>query len=245
MAPAAGRAARRDNAWMRPPPARPAPAPAVPPPQAPLGDAEIAELEDLLADLPAPAQPLDASALDGYLCGVLLQPRPVPAADWLPRVADADGAPVPDSPAWLRIAALARRRHAELGRAIAERAWFDPWVFEVDEAGDDGPPPTPVQLAQPWVAGFSLALECFPALAALDDRALQEPLAVLFAMIDPEDLEDAGPLGPIIETLEPPATLAEAAEDLVRSVLLIADVTRPRGPGRAAPARRGPPRRPR
>lgn len=243
MAAGAARAARRDNAVMRDSPARPAPSPA--PLQAPLGDAEIAELEDLLAALPAPAQPLDASALDGYLCGVLLQPQPVPAVDWLPRVADADGAPVPDTPAWRRIAALARRRHAELGRAIDARAWFDPWVFEVDEAGDEGPPPTASQLAQPWVAGFSLALECFPGLAALDDRALQEPLAVLFAMIDPEDLEDAGPLGPIIETLEPPSTLAEAVEDLVRSVLLIADVTRPRGAGRAAPARRGPPRRPR
>lgn len=243
MAPGVARAARRDNAVMRDSPARFAPAPSPAPLQAPLGDAEIAELEDLLAALPAPAQPLDASALDGYLCGVLLQPRPVPAVDWLPRVADADGAPVPDTPAWRRIAALARRRHAELGRAIDARAWFDPWVFEVDEAGDEGPPPTPSQLAQPWVAGFSLALECFPGLAALDDRALQEPLAVLFAMIDPEDLEDAGPLGPIIETLEPPATLAEAVEDLVRSVLLIADVTRPRGAGRAARPRRSPPRR--
>jgi uncharacterized protein len=221
----------------------PAPAPAAAPPQAPLGDAEIAELEHLLAALPPPAQPLDTSALDGYLCGLLLQPQPVPAVDWLPRVADADGAPVPDSADWRRIAALARRRHAELGRAIAERAWFDPWVFEVDEADDDGPPLTPSQLAQPWVAGFSLALECFPGLMALDAPALHEPLAVLYAMLDPEDLEDADDLLPIIESLEPPRTLAEAVEDLVRSVLLIADVARPRGAGPAAP-RRGPPRRP-
>jgi hypothetical protein len=62
-------------------------------------------------------------------------------------------------------------------------------------------------------------------------------------MLDPEDLEDADDLLPIIETLEPPRTLAEAVEDLVRSVLLIADVARPRGAGPAAP-RRGPPRRP-
>ncbi len=215
------------------------------PSSAPLGEDEIAELDERLAALPEPWQPLEASALDGYLCGVLLQPQPVPAVDWLPRVADADGRQPPQGPSWHRVSELAQRRHAELARAIAARAWFDPWVFEVDEAGDDSPPPTPSQLAQPWVAGFSLALECFPGLAALDDRALQEPLAVLFAMIDPEDLEDAGPLGPIIETLEPPSTLAEAAEDLVRSVLLIADVTRPLGAARAAPARRGPPRRPR
>jgi uncharacterized protein len=222
----------------------PATATATVPPHAPLSDAEIAELEGLLAALPAPAQPLDTSALDGYLCGLLLQPQPVPAVDWLPRVADADGGAVPDSAAWRRIAALARRRHAELGRAIAGRAWFDPWVFEVEEADDDGPALTPSQLVQPWVAGFSLALECFPGLMALDAPALLEPLAVLYAMLDPEDLEDADVLLPIIETLEPPRTLAEAAEDLVRSVLLMADVTRPRAAGPAAP-RRGPPRRPR
>ena len=53
---------------------------------------------------------------------------------------------------------------------------------------------------------------------------------------------------PIIETLQPPTTMAEAAEDLVRSVLLLADVTRPRAapPRRATPGRRpgGPAGRP-
>ena len=205
----------------------PGPAPREAPVALPLGDAEIGELDELLAALPAPLEPLDASALDGYLCGVLLQPRAVAAGDWLRFVGDAQGRPMPAGQAARRIAALALRRHAELDRAIAARAWFDPWVFELEDAGDAGPP-TPSQLAQPWVAGFSLALECFAALTALEDPALVEPMAVLYAMVDPEDLEDAGALAAVIETLEPPATLEEAVEDLVRSVLLIADVSRPR-----------------
>ncbi|MFN9102596.1 MAG: UPF0149 family protein, partial [Betaproteobacteria bacterium] len=58
---------------------------------APLSDAELTELEQLLDSLPAPLEPLDISALDGYLCGVLLQPRLVPAAQWLRWVGDVEG----------------------------------------------------------------------------------------------------------------------------------------------------------
>jgi uncharacterized protein len=202
------------------------------PPTDPLSDAEIRDLDDLLAALPPPLEALDASALDGFLCGVLLQPGPVPEARWLPFVGDVElGRPLPAGAASARIAALAQRRHGELDQAIGARRWFDPWVFEL-EGELEGPAPTPHEAVQPWVAGFAAALEHFPALLALDDPALIEPLAVIHAAFDPEDLEDAGDLLPVIETLEPPADLAEAVEDLVRSVLLIADVSRPR-PARA------------
>src|SRR5512145_2039653 len=43
----------------------------------PLGDAERDELEALLEALPPPLDPLDLSALDGFLVGVLLQPQVV------------------------------------------------------------------------------------------------------------------------------------------------------------------------
>ena len=127
---------------------------------------------------------------------------------------------------------LVARRHAELRAAIDSRQWFDPWIFEADEEE----PPAQAQLL--WVAGFSAALERYPQLLRSDDPALLEPLAVLFSAFDPEDLEDAEDLLPIIETLQPPQTLAEAAEDLVRSVLLLADVTRPQpGPPTGSRAR--------
>ena len=79
----------------------------------------------------------------------------------------------------------------------------------------------------PWVAGFAAATDLFPALMRLEDPALMEPLAILFSHFDPDDLEDADELLAVIEELEPPKDLAEAVEDLVRSVLLIADVSRP------------------
>jgi uncharacterized protein len=195
-------------------------------------DADIEELDRLLAGIHEPFQPMDTSALDGYLCGVLLQPVTISPQDWLPLVFDLDARAVPPHPSIGRIAELARRRCAELQQAIEARQWFDPWIYEGED--DDL---SAVEAQLPWVAGFAAAMDRFPGLMALENPQLLEPLAVLYAAFDPDDLEDADDLLPLIEALEPPTTLAEAAEDLVRSVLLLADVSRPR---RREPAGRRP-----
>lgn len=197
----------------------------------PFTDDDLARLQTLLDALPAPLQPLDISALDGYLCGVLLQPRPVPAAQWQRFVLDIDGREAPAGPAVQELLALVQRRHAELDAAIGQRQWFDPWIYQLDEDAE------PSESVLPWVAGFAAATEQFPALMALDNTELVEPLALLFMHFDESDLEDADALVAVIQTLEPPADLAEAVQDVVRALMLIADVTRPR---KAAP----PPRRP-
>lgn len=209
-------------------------------PDAPLTDADIDALQHELDALPAPLEPLDVTMLDGYLVGVLLQPQPVPAARWLHFVVDDEGRAPPSGLALERLHALVRRRHAELARAIDRRAWFDPWVFELDADA------TPSQAVLPWVAGFALAMERFPGLMALDAATLLEPLAALYLHLDPDDLEDADELLAEIETLEPPHDLAEAVEGLVSASLMLADVSHPRRDAarRAAqgprPPRRGP-----
>jgi len=205
-------------------------------PDPPLDDNDLERLGALLEALPAPLEPLDPSALDGYLCGVLLQPRPVPAAQWLPRVPDIEGRPAPASPALDELLALVRRRHAELDQAIGQRQWFDPWIFPPDDEASvtDG--------VLPWVAGFAAAMDHFPALMAVDAPELVEPLALLYLHFDPADLEDADALAAVIETLEPPADLAEAVQDIVRAVMLMADVTRPRSAPRSPIQRRTPAR---
>lgn len=210
---------------------------------APLDDAELDRLQGLLDALPAPLEPLDASMLDGYLCGVLLQPQAVPAARWLRHVHDVDGRPAPPGVDLAPLHALAKRRHGQLDAAIARRQWFDPWVWELDDEEA-----SPSQTVLPWVAGFATALELFPELMQRHEAALIEPLAVLYMHLDPDDLEDADALLEEIETLEPPLDLAEAVEGLVRSTLLIADVSRPqarpaRAPGRTPGRRPPPPRR--
>ena len=189
-----------------------------------LDDDEIERLQSLLDALPAPLQPLDVSALDGYLCGVLLQPKPVPVLRWLPHVADLDGRAPPAGVDLGELHALVRRRHAELDTHIGARDWFDPWIFQLD---GDAPP---AECVLPWSAGCAAAMELFPALMAQDHTDLIEPLALLFMHFDPEDLEDADALAAVIETLEPPTDLGEAVQDLVRALMLIADVTQPRAP---------------
>lgn len=198
-------------------------------PGAGLSDQDLARLDSLLSALPQPLQPLDVSALDGFLCGVLLQPQSVAPAQWLPLVTDLDGRPAPAGPALQELHDLVLRRHAELDRAIGQRDWFDPWVYQLDEDAE------PSECLLPWVAGFAAAMEAFPALMALSDPELVEPLALLFMHFDPDDLEDAEALVAVIETLEPPADLGEAVQDTVRALMLIADVSRPR----AAAARTG------
>ena len=192
-----------------------------------MSDAERDRLEALLDALPPPLAPLDLCALDGFLVGVLLQPFPVAAARWQRYVPDAEGRPLPHGLKPDELFALVLRRHAELDRAIAARQWFDPWVFDL-EADDHGNPALPSEVVLPWVAGFSAALEDFPALLQLDDDALREPLAVLYANFDPEDLDDADDLRELIDEIEPPESVAQAVEDLVRCTLLLADVSRPR-----------------
>lgn len=213
-------------------------APAVHTPAAPpWSDEELAALERALDALPAPLSPLSLDMLDGYLVGVLLQPRAVPEAQWWPFVLDEEGRSPPARLALDELRTRVLRRRDQLNAAIHQRQWFDPWVFELDDADD------PLEAILPWVAGFSLAMAEFPALMDMDSPELLEPLAVLYRALDPEDLEDADDLLEAIEELEPPADLDEAVESLVTSTLLLADVSRPQSPvPRGAP--RGMARRP-
>lgn len=231
------------------PPARPGGRPpqprrAAPPPPAapkaaiqPLNESEMERLEALLDAVPAPLEPLDIGMLDGFLVGVLLQPKAIQAFQWGPYVLDSEGRSAPAGFDGRELMALVKRRHQELNRAIAERQWFDPWVFELEEEAD------PSEVLLPWVAGFALAAEVFPDLMRQDAADLLEPLAAIYRHLDPEDLEDADELLEEIETLEPPADLEEAVESLVAACLMLADVSRPQAapaPARRPPARKGP-----
>ena len=208
---------------------------AVAPAPAPLGDREIAVLQSLLDALPAPLEPLDVSSLDGFLCGVIVQPTAIAPARWLRFVSDVDGRALPPGFDARPLHALVLRRDAELRRAIGRREWFDPWVFELDAADDDaaGDDASAARSdpAYSWVAGFAAALETFPGLLAADEAALTGPLALLYRHLDVDDLEDADALLAEIESLEPPADLAAAVEELVRATLLLADVGQELGAG--------------
>ena len=203
-----------------------------------LSDAEFAELDELLAATPEPIEPLDAVMLDGYLCGVLVQPVLLEPATWLAHVFDFDGRPLPDDAdaGWQqRCTALILRRHAALIRAMVDDdGWFDPLVLEFDdeetpeESAEAGPEAdmNPISRAlMPWVAGFQHATICFPDLAEMQGDAVMAALARLYRHLPPEtDAERE-----LVATLErehPLATLDEAMEELVATVADLYDLTR-------------------
>jgi uncharacterized protein len=200
-----------------------------------LDEQDIQQLQDLLDRVPEPLQPLDVSAVDGFLCGVLLQPNNIPPARWLPGITDLDAHALPVGFDASLLQALVLRRHQQLERAIAAREWFDPWVFELDEAASVS------ESVLPWVAGFAAAMDRFPGLMRLHDPQLLEPLSLIYLHFDAQDLEDADALQQVIDTLVPPADLGEAVQDIVRSIMLLADISRP--VARAPVARRRPRRR--
>ncbi|MDN3919334.1 UPF0149 family protein [Roseateles violae] len=215
-----------------------------------LTDAEFAELDELLATTPAPLQALDASMLDGYLCGVLVQPRLIDSDEWLPNIFDYDGGVLPDDvdAAWLaRIRELVERRHAALNRSLVEDGWFDPVVLDLDEpsAEPEEPPPadedaeaaqarqtyaamSPIsRTLMPWVAGFQHACLCFPELSEIDDQAVMAALARLYRHLPAETDEEKE----VVATLDrehPLKDLDDAIEELIVSVADLADLTQER-----------------
>jgi uncharacterized protein len=203
-----------------------------------LTDAEFAELDDLLTATPEPLEPCDAVMLDGFLCGVLVQPVLIEPATWLPHVFDFEGQPLPDDvdAKWFeRTQSLILRRHAALNRAMVEDGWFNPLILEFDDEhpmlppADGGPDPmdglSPVsQALMPWVAGFQHATLCFPDLAEMPDDAVMSALARLFRHLPAETDEERE----VVATLDrehPLATLDDAIEELVVTVADLSDLT--------------------
>lgn len=217
------------------------PAPNLPAAPVDLSDAEFAELDDLLAGLPEPWQPMDVVMLDGYLCGVIVQPVPVEPEQWLPWVFDAEGREPPvgaDPAALARIRLLAQRRHTALNRALLEDGGFDPLILEEGDDGAEGEGgaagDAPDALGGvsavsrpllPWVVGFQEACAHFPALQEMDDDAVMAAMARLYRHL-PAETDEERELQSTLDHELPLATLDEAIEELVATVADLADLTR-------------------
>ena len=212
-----------------------------------LTDAEFEELDELLATTHAPLQALDASMLDGYLCGVLVQPRLIESDEWLPNIFDYDGGVLPDDidATWLaRIRELVERRHAALNRSMVEDGWFDPVVLDLDEVDAAEPEAIPEgeteeqaearttyagmslisRTLMPWVAGFQHACLCFPDLSDMTDDAVMAAMARLYRHLPAETDEEKE----IIATLDrehPLNDLDDAIDELVVTVADLCDLT--------------------
>lgn len=215
-----------------------------------LSDAELHELDELLAALPEPLLAMDVVMLDGYLCGVIVQPALVAAEQWLAQVFDIEGRALPaDAPGRERLVALILRRHAALNRALLEDGWFDPLILDdeddeddygdaddgdeddaahadADTAGSDAlaaldPISRPLL---PWVTGFQTACITFPALLESEDEAVMTALARLFRHL-PAGSDDEREVVATLDRELPLASLDDAVDELVASVADLADLT--------------------
>jgi uncharacterized protein len=212
-------------------------------PSSPLTDAEINELDAALAQIPEQFDALDAVMLDGYLCGVLLQPDLVLPSQWLPFVFDGqgrEGAMPGTLEQAQRLIELIMRRYNELAACIAAREPFDPIVYPYEDektgapiTGKDG-----LLALAPWAAGFSNALAAFP---ALDEVLLSDPDASDIALgilrhvpLDPDDdspqAQEIKREKAALDRDAPLASLEEGIEEIVGCVLELADIARPNKP---------------
>jgi uncharacterized protein len=206
-----------------------------------LTDAEFADLEELLLETPEPLQPVDVVMLDGYLCGVIVQPVLLAQEQWLPYVFDFDGEPLPDGvdAAWReKVTGMIVRRHAALNRQLAEDGWFEPLVLEFD---DENPPePLPEgevdpmaglskisQSLMPWVAGFQHATLTFPDLSELPDDSVMAALARLYRHL-PTETDEEREVVATLDREQPLKDLQDGIDDLVAAVADLADLTRDR-----------------
>ena len=194
-----------------------------------LSEAEFRELDDLLAAVPEPLEPLDVVMLDGFLCGVLVQPRLVDATEWMPFVFDAGGhrwGEAEPSAEQSRARELILRRHSALNRSIAEFGGFDPYVLEPMPAeGEQLGVVDPVREAlSPWISGFDQALQLLPGLSELGDSEVDSVLSELLRFL-PEEAEKEP-----VETAPAPAsvaTLDAAIGALVAEIANLYDITTP------------------
>ena len=198
-----------------------------------LTDAEFDELDTLLQTTPEPREPLDVLMLEGYLVGVLVQPRVVPAEEWLPWILDIEGrslaAYVDADAAWLaRSRTLIERRLQSLNAAISEDGWFDPLIVDTDRAppaSEYEPVQSPVSRALlPWAAGFHWAQEQLCEPGDHDDDAIASALARIYRHL-PAEADDDREIVAVLDREHPLATLEDGIEDLVLAAVDLWDLT--------------------
>jgi uncharacterized protein len=213
--------------------------PSAPPSRPPVGasaqdlsDAELAELDELLAQVPEPLEPLDVVMLDGFIAAIVVQPELIDAERWLPYVFDAGGhrwGEAEPSPEQLRARELIARRHAAINRSLAEYRRFEPLILEPDEpadaaAGAEAGLDATARAIRPWVAGFEFAASIFPGLAGVDDDAVATTLARLYRFLPAEGADEQEVVAIVAREI-PIASLDAAIDDVIACVADLYDLT--------------------
>lgn len=194
-----------------------------------LTDAEIHEIDELLALVPAPYETVDAVILDGYLCGILVQPVMLTPEEWLAPIFGTEGVPEPGIPGWTeqqhnRLLTLIQRRYDELLRGILENGWFDPLVPQLED--DDGKPLQGKDAMEGlgyWVAGFEWALANFTHLEEAGLSGVPDLLDSLWRHL-PEQDDTQKEMTKALDQEHPLKNLDEGIEALVFDVVDLVNI---------------------
>lgn len=133
-------------------------------------------LSTLLYALPADNMPMTLSELDGYVTGVLACPEMIPPSEWLPLVWGETGeADFADSKTAEETIGAVMTHYNSVAEGMTRTLCIEP-VYELDPNSDE-------TLWEPWVDGFTLAMELRPnAWESLLNRADDETRSTIIFM---------------------------------------------------------------
>jgi uncharacterized protein len=194
-----------------------------------LSDADINEIDELLAAVPAPYETVDAVILDGYLAGVLVQPVILQPEQWLPPIFGTDGMPEGGIEGWTqeqhdKLISLITRRKEEMLRGILEEGWFDPIIPMIED--DDGKVlegKAAMEGIGYWAAGFEWALANFPQLEEAALSGVPDLLDSIWRHL-PEQDETQQAMTKALDEEHPLKNMDEAIEALVFDVVDLAQI---------------------
>ena len=188
----------------------------------PLNEQEFVELEELLASIPETHNPMEADEADGFLTGLLLNPKEVPPDSWMPFILDAGGKAVTElSPEDLyRLQSLLYRRYLDLNDQLKARSPVDPIILEEAEEDD------PSGELGPFASGFLASMQLFPGLSSIEDKAVSGAVLGILRHLPASAQGDlAGMIAKANET-SPLKSPQDAFEDMTACIAEIAEVTR-------------------
>ncbi|MBI3381446.1 UPF0149 family protein [Aquabacterium sp.] len=194
-----------------------------------LTDADINEIDLLLAAVPAPFETVDAVILDGYLAGVLVQPVLLEPEQWLPPIFGTEGMPEGGIEGWTekqhdKLISLITRRKDEILRGILEDGWFDPIIPLIED--DDGKVLEGKDAMEGigyWAAGFEWALANFPQLEEAALPGVPDLLDSIWRHL-PEQDETQQAMTKALDEEHPLQGMDDAIEALVFDVVDLAQI---------------------
>lgn len=182
----------------------------------PLEDAELDQLDTLLATLP---EAMNVEALDGYLTALLLAPKPLASLagdDWLPLVwgaSDENPDPFPSGKQRKKVQLLVLRHARALDAQLRNPAW-EPLFSVIEQDGQE------FIDAEDWCTGFMLGtdLDAEGWAPRFDDPETGALLAPIELLGGDESQQDAEALA----SLDDPAVRDQLAREVHQGVAELA-----------------------